>query len=167
MAFRLTPWQGKKSQNLPARREEGRDPFTMLQREMNRLFEDFNRDVGFGLERGEEGGAFVPHVNISENENEVTVTAELPGMDEKNIDVSISKNVLTLRGEKKDEREEKGRDFYRVERSFGQFHREIPLPGEVVSDKADASFKNGVLSIHLPKSKEAQQEAKKIQVGKQ
>jgi len=164
MAFRLSPWQGKKSQNLPARREERQDPFTLLQREMNRLFEDFNR--GFELEPfgGEGAKTWTPRVNVAENDKEVTITAELPGMDEKNIDISVSDNVLTIKGEKHDENEEKGRNFYRMERSFGSFQRSIALPAEVEMDKADASFKKGVLTVTLPKSKEAQKEVKKIEV---
>jgi len=130
---------------------------------MNRLFEEFQLGPWFS---GEEGGemAWSPRVNLSENEKELVVSAELPGMDEKNIDVSVSNDVLSIRGEKTEEKEEKEQDYHRVERRFGTFQRDIPLPAEVESDKVDATFKNGVLTIHLPKSPQAQTDVRKIQV---
>jgi len=130
---------------------------------MNRLFEEFQLGPWFS---GEEGGemAWSPRVNLSENEKELVVSAELPGMYEKNIDVSVSNDVLSIRGEKTEEKEEKEQDYHRVERRFGTFQRDIPLPAEVESDKVDATFKNGVLTIHLPKSPQAQTDVRKIQV---
>jgi HSP20 family protein len=84
------------------------------------------------------------------------VSAELPGMDDEDIEVSLSRDVLTISGEKKQEKEEKGRDYYRAERSYGSFRRSIPLPAEVNADKVDAVFSKGVLTITLPKTAKAE-----------
>jgi HSP20 family protein len=154
------------SKQLPAigRRD---DPFSVMRREMDRMLEDFSR--GFGLSPSREWGgglwsANEPRVDVAETDKEIKVQAELPGLQEKDINVDISDNHLTLRGEKKSEEEEKGADFYFQERSYGAFERSIPLPVEVDKDKAEASFKNGVLSIRLPKTAEAQQKVRKIPV---
>ncbi|HYG73417.1 MAG TPA: Hsp20/alpha crystallin family protein [Planctomycetota bacterium] len=161
MAFNLTPW--KKRSALPVRREES-DPFLALQKEMNRLLEDFNQSFGMTAFDGEQKGIWSPVVNVSEDDKNVTVSAELPGLDEKDVEVSVSDNILTIRGEKKEEKEDKGKNYYRMERHYGSFQRDVVLPSEVEMDKADATFKRGVLTISLPKSKEAQKEVKKIEV---
>lgn len=152
---------GRKS--LSVKREE-ENPFALLRREMDELFDSFYR--GLDLEPFFDGhrGAFTPTVDISENDKEIKVTAELPGMDEKDIEISLNKDTLSIKGEKKEEKEEQGRDYYRMERSYGSFHRTIPLPREVDSDKVDAQFKKGVLTITLPKTKKAVEETKKIAV---
>jgi len=95
------------------------------------------------------------------------VVAELPGMDEKDINLSIEDNALVLSGEKKSDVEEKGKTFHRVERTYGSFQRVIPLNVEVDEDKATASFKNGVLAITLPKAAEAVKQSKKITIKKE
>lgn len=135
-------------------------PFRSLHREMNRVFEDFFRD--FDLAPALAGGE-VPKIDVSETETEVLVSAELPGIDEKDVEVSLSQGVLTIKGEKKLEKEQKEKNFHRVERSYGSFQRSIPLPCDVEEDKADAAFKQGVLTVKLPKTKAAQQ-SKKIAV---
>jgi len=141
-------------------RDRGEEPFHSLQREMNRLFEGFFNDLKIEPAHS----LNFPRVDIKENDKELTVEAEMPGMTEKDIDVTLANNVLTLRGEKKQEKEEKDGQYYHVERSFGSFHREIPLPCEIESDKVNASFKNGVLKIKLPKCPEARKTAKKIEI---
>lgn len=160
MAIRdLVPF-GKK--NVPVRREDD-NPFAVLRREMDSLFDNFFR--GFDLEPFESRlGAFNPKVDVTENDKEIKISAELPGMDEKDIDVSIQKDVLTIKGEKKEEKEDKGKDYYRMERSYGSFSRSVPLPVEVETDKVEAKFKKGVLSITLPKTAKAVAETKKIAV---
>lgn len=149
----IMPWRGRES-------ELGRfdDPFTALQSRMNTLFDDF---MDRGLRRG---GAFIPSVDVSDRDKEILVTAELPGLDEKDIDVTVDDNALTIRGEKKEENREERDNYYHVERSYGSFHRTIPLPATVDRDKVKASFKKGVLKITLPKSPEAQERTKKIQI---
>lgn len=101
-------------------------------------------------------------MDVSETDKEVIVKAELPGMDPKEIDVSVRGDILTLAGERKQEKEEKGVNFHRVERSYGSFSRSIQLPAEVDTGKVEASYKDGVLRITLPKAKAAA--VKKIQV---
>jgi HSP20 family protein len=151
---------GKKS--VPARSEE-ENPFALLRREMDTLFDNFFR--GFNMEPFESRmGVFSPKVDVNETDREIKISAELPGMDEKDIDVSLQNDILTIKGEKKEEKEDKGKDYYRMERSYGSFSRTIPLPVEVETDKVEAKFKKGVLSITLPKTPKAVAETKKIAV---
>ncbi len=149
--------------NVPVRREEYSDPFMALQREMNRMFDNFFED--FGLTRWDEtSSGFYPQIDVKETDKEFQVIAELPGLDEKDIDISLSDDVLILRGEKRLEKEEKESNFYRMERSYGAFHRAIPLPAEVDTQHVEAVYKKGVLTVHLPKKPEAQRKVKKIAV---
>jgi HSP20 family protein len=111
-------------------------------------------------------GAGMPAVDVIDKEKEVEVRAELPGIDEKDIDVRLSDGTLTIRGEKKEEREEReeGGSYYVSERRYGSFQRSFRIPEGIDHDKVDASFRKGVLTITLPKTPEAQQKAKKIEV---
>ena len=155
----LVPF-GKKS--VPMRRYE-ENPFSLLRREMDSLFDNFFS--GFDIEPfGNRMGAFSPKIDVTENDKEIKISAELPGMDDKDIDLSLQNDMLTIKGEKKEEKEDKGKDYYKVERSYGSFSRSIPLPAEVDTNKADAKFKKGVLSITLPKTAKAISETKKIAV---
>ncbi len=137
---------------LPWRRERAvaeRDPFLALRREVDALFD------GFFSEFGEPARAlkdFDPRVDIKETDKEIHITAELPGVEEKDIDVSVSGDTVTIKGEKHEEKEEKGEDRHRIERSYGAFRRSFSLPCEIDADKAGASFKKGVLSLTLPKN---------------
>jgi HSP20 family protein len=142
----------------------GNDPFTAFRREMDRLFESFGRDLVWpgGESRG---AAMAPSIDVSETEGELRIEADLPGVEEKDVDVSISDNVLTIKGEKKAEKEEKKKDFHLVERSYGSFSRSLTLPFAADPSKAKATFKNGVLSISLPKPPEVKAKAKKIAIG--
>jgi HSP20 family protein len=106
----------------------------------------------------------VPAVDITETEKGYKVVAELPGMDEKNIEVKIANSMLTIKGEKQEDKEQEKPDYYIRERSFGSFERTFPVPDGVELDKADASFKKGVLTVTLPKTAEAQKAEKKITV---
>ncbi|RME79424.1 MAG: Hsp20/alpha crystallin family protein [Chloroflexi bacterium] len=154
----LVPW---KSKNVPVRRIE--DPFLAFRREMDRLFDEFFS--GFGLTPFEsQWGGFQPRVDVAETDKEIKVSAELPGLDENDIEVTLTDDVLTISGEKKEEKEDKGRNYYRMERSYGSFSRSIPLPCQVEQDKVEATFKKGVLTITLPKTAEAQKERKKIAI---
>jgi HSP20 family protein len=148
-------------------RREWEYPFGSFQREMNKLADDlfggFNLSPRAPLERGL-ATTFTPRVDVSETDKEIKVSAELPGMDEKDIDVSLARDTLTIKGEKKEEKEEKGEDYYRMERSYGSFTRSVSLRVEVDTDKVQATFKKGVLEITLPKTPEAIQETKKVPV---
>ena len=157
--------------NVPAKREERGDPFFALQREINRVFDSFSRGFfslsPFGMEsaeREESWGDFVPQVDVAENDKEVRVTAELPGMDEKSVSVSLSGDALTIQGEKTAEHEEKEKGYHRIERSYGSFHRRISLPAEIDSAKAQATFKNGVLTVTVPKSADQRKDVKRIPI---
>jgi HSP20 family protein len=157
----------RSKRNFPARRQETEDPFYSLQQEMNRIFDRFSR--GWGLDEPAAGfpevsGAYVPRVDVSENEKEVRVEAELPGLDEKNVEVMITDGSLVLKGQKEAEREERDKNYYRMERSYGFFQRAIPLPQSVDKNKAQAVFQKGVLVVTIPKSAESRQDVKKIPV---
>jgi HSP20 family protein len=152
-------------------------PFEGLRREVDRLFEDFQigswhspfgRSV-FDVDpfwRGEVSWGKAPAVDIAEKEKTYEITAELPGMDESNIDVKVSDGTLTIKGEKKDEREEKKKDYYLSERRYGSFQRSFGVPDGVDADKIEAHFKNGVLTVSLPKTPQAQKSEKKIAIAK-
>ena len=160
----LVPWK-RRQRDLDVRRDYD-SPLQALTQEMNRLFDDFRGrfDIEpFGFSRGE-AGAFMPSVDITDNDKEVRVTCELPGIEEKDIDITLSKDAITIKGEKKQETEDKGKGYYRMERSYGSFQRMVPLPAEIDDDKAQAEFKKGVLKITLPKTAEAQKSHKKIEV---
>jgi HSP20 family protein len=137
----------------------GNDPFSMMRREMDRLFDEFRGVRGGPYETG-----FAPAVNLRQTDKGVEVTAELPGIDEKNVEVSLAENVLTIRGEKKEEKEQKEGGWQMSERSFGSFVRTIPLPMEVDEDKVSAQFKNGVLTVMLPTAADTERKTKKIDV---
>jgi HSP20 family protein len=155
----LVPWREREGSSLAARRDS--DPLYSLQREVDRLFNEFSTlTPWYSGDRD-----FAPSVNVTERTQEIEVTAELPGMEEKDIDISIARGVLTIKGEKKQEREETEGDYYRRERRYGAFSRSIQLPTDILdTDMAEAVFKNGVLTIILPKLEEAQQISKRIEV---
>lgn len=141
-------------------------PFRSLQREVNRVFRDFFDeaslpDVGFGA--GTTPGISVK-MDIAETDKAFEVTAEMPGMDEKDIELSVADGVLTVKGEKKAEKEEKDKNYHRIERSYGSFQRSLALPPTVNVEAIDATFKKGVLTITLPKTAKAVEKAKKIEV---
>lgn len=145
----------------------GGDPFFSLQRDMNRLFDDAL--WGFGAastgRQSQAGGSVEARMNVSENENELRISAELPGVDEKDVEVTLEGDVLTIRGEKKFEEERGGEkeNYHFVERSYGSFQRSVQLPYSVKSEDVRAEFRNGVLTLTLPKSE--QQQRRKIPIG--
>lgn len=150
-------------------------PFEDLRREIDRLCYDFDRDFwpapfrrsAFEVEpfwRREVTWGAVPAVDIVEKDDAYEVTAELPGLDEKNVEVRLANGELTIRGEKQEEKEEKKKDYYLHERHFGSFERCFHVPEGVDTDKIEASFKMGVLTVTLPKKPEARKLEKKIEV---
>jgi len=147
---------------VPVKREEYH-PFSLLRQEINTLFDNFFR--GFEIEPFRSRlGVFSPSIDVKESDKDILIAAELPGMDDKDIDVSLTRDSLTIKGEKKQEKEEKGKDYYRMERSFGSFSRTIPLPAEIDTDKVKAEFRKGLLTVRLPKTEKAIKETKKITV---
>ena len=142
------------------------DPFFSLQGSVNDLFQNFFE--GFDLEPFEAYGkaiaGFSPKLEVTESEKEFTISAELPGLDEKDMEVTLEGDVLTVKGEKKEEHEENKVGYYRSERSYGAFQRSVVLPETINTDGVKAEVKKGVLKILLPKKPEAQIEHKKIEV---
>lgn len=160
----LIPWN-KNKQPATRKSEVGDYPLVGLQRDLNRVFEDFWGRFDRPYLRPFDGlGHFGPSIDVTETDNAVDISVELPGLDEKDIDVTLTDDVLTIRGEKKNAHEEKKKGYYLAERSFGSFYRSIPLPAGIDTEKADARFKRGVLSISLPKTPEARARTKKIEV---
>jgi HSP20 family protein len=162
----LIPW-GRNAQPTPSPYREEGDPFLTLHREMNRLFDDVFRgfDIApFGSFGGMGRMAGWPSVEVSETDKDIRVSAELPGLEEKDVEVLMSDGVLTIRGEKRSEVEDKSRAF--SERTYGRFERRIPLGWEVEEDKVNASFRNGVLTVTMPKSAKAAAKARRIAINR-
>jgi HSP20 family protein len=170
----------KKTSAPAAARPSGADALQSFRNEVDRLFDQFWR-IGFGLPslrrmfepeplwRGETTpfSFTAPMVDFSEDDKAFHITADLPGMNEKDINVTLSGDMLTITGERREETEEKERNYYFSERRFGSFRRAFSLPEGVDRDKIDATFKNGVLSLTLPKTAEAMKQQKKIDVKAQ
>ena len=147
-----------------------RRPFqglTAWEGDFERMMEDFfgRRLTGPFAGRWPRGfGAAAPAVDVYEEKDEVVAKAELPGLEKNDIEVNVIDHQLTIRGEKKEEQETKEKNFYRAERSYGSFFRTIELPADVESDRAKASFKNGVLEVHIPKTEEARKKTKQVRI---
>ena len=169
------PIKTEASQAVQASRTADWQPFEALRNQVDRLFHDFQggflqtplfrplsdiesfwrRDFGFNV---------TPAIDIVEKDTAFEVTVELPGLDVKDIDVRLANGMLTIKGEKREEKEEKTKDRYVSERRYGSFRRSLQVPGGVDADKIESSFKNGVLTVTLPKSPEAQKKQKTIPV---
>ena len=165
---------GEKATELSSALQAWR-PFESLRREVDRLFEEFDRNSwrspfrrsAFDIEpfwRRELSWGAAPAVDIVEKDNAYEVMAEVPGLEEKDIEVTFANDVLTIKSEKQEEKEEKKKNYYLHERHFGSFERSFRVPEGVDTDKIAASFKKGVLTVTLPKKPEAQKPAKKIEV---
>jgi HSP20 family protein len=163
----LIPW-GRNRNTLPATTNgtSEQNPFLALHREMNPLFDDAFRDFGAPLS-AMGGGLWFPNawpqIEVSETDKTVRVTAEIPGMEEKDIEVVLEGDALVLRGERRSESEDRDRAF--SERFYGRFERHIPLGSEIEDSKVEATFKNGLLTVILPKSAAAQSKVRRIVVN--
>ena len=138
-----------------------------MRRDLDKLFGDFFEPAArrrFGI-KPHEPGVVVPSVDVFERQGEIVVKADIPGVEKENIDITISKEHLTIKGEVKKEEEVRQEDYYSLERSFGSFSRAIPLPADADGSKAKASFKNGVLEVVFPKKEEAKQSEIKVSVS--
>jgi HSP20 family protein len=164
MAIRdLLPWKGQ-GQDLAPRQEERFDhPVMSLHRDINRLFDDMLR--GFSMPSLPSFGRSLgwPRIELSENDSEIRVTAELPGMEEKDIEISLNDHQLVIRGEKKSEISDEERGY--SERSYGRFERRIGLPTQIDEDKIEAAFRNGVLIVTVPRTAEAVKGRKTIPIN--
>jgi HSP20 family protein len=160
----LVPWTDKSW--TPAQRENLLDPLLPFRREINRLFDDVFRDFGRSA-IGTPFGAWaapMPSLDLTESDDEVVLTAELPGLDDKDVEVSVSGHVLTLKGEKKVEHEQQNGDAYYVERRFGSFSRSVQLPFAVRDEAVEARFEKGVLTVRIPKPADLQRSMRRIDV---
>jgi len=137
--------------------------FVGVQRDINRLFDNFFHS-GSQAEETMATSYFAPAVDIAEQENEYVVKVELPGVAKDDVKISVESNILTIKGEKKQEKEEKSKSFHRVERSYGSFQRSFTLPSTVKNDKIDAVFNSGILTITMPKSEEAKPKLIEVKV---
>lgn len=167
MVRNLIPWRKKTEALAPVR--EPSHPLDLLHRQMNDLVESFF--TGFGeadrwpLLPREFSLQAAPHFEVSETDDEVEVKAELPGMEEKDIEVLLDENLLTIRGEKKEEREEKKRNYHFSELSYGEFRRSLALPSGIDREKVKATFKKGVLKLTLPKTTASVAQRKRIEIA--
>lgn len=171
MAEAATKLPVKKSA-VPVKTEE-RTPFESLRSEIDRLFDDFrpfdwrlpSQVLGFEVPRITRAEWQVaPAMDLTEKDDAYEITVELPGLDEKNVDIKRSNHTLTIKGEKREEKEDKQKGYYLSERRYGSFQRSFQLPEGVDADKIDANFAKGVLTVKLPKTAEAQKAEKKITV---
>jgi HSP20 family protein len=156
---------------VPSRKNEerslaqrGGEPLSHLRNQINRVFDDFFGESRL-TPRREMAAGFWPQVDVTETDKEIKVSTDIPGVELKDIDVSVEDGMLIIKGEKKYEREEKEKGQYRMERSYGSFERAIELPAEVDESKAKAEFKKGVLRLILPKRPGAPSRRKKIPVA--
>jgi HSP20 family protein len=158
MKDKLIPWRSRSPQHED---DWTGHPFEMLHRELNNLFDTYYRGAGRPGRRTVLSAGF----ELSEADDEVQVKVELPGMDEKDIQVTIDENLLTIRGERKEQKETKKRNYHVSEMSYGGYSRTIPLPAEVDAGKAQARFKRGVLTLNLPKTEQAKAKRRQIPVS--
>ncbi|HEY9733471.1 MAG TPA: Hsp20/alpha crystallin family protein [Drouetiella sp.] len=170
----LIPWSwGKK--NLPVKKEESSHsestPYVSLHHDMNsafeRFFNAFESPLFMPSSEISRDGFFQPRVEVKESAKEIRVSVELPGVDEKDLDVSVDNQHLIVRGEKREEKEDSTSGYYRMERYYGSFQRSVALPCEIDKDRVEAKFKRGVLSVTLQKAASAQLDAKRITVRKE
>jgi len=139
--------------------------FSHMGLEFDRLFDDFFGRSLLGSSLGETGGVHSPRIDVKETKGALKISAEMPGIDEKDIDISVHDGMLTISGEKKVVKEDDELGYHRVERSYGCFMRDIPLSDMVDTGKIEAKFKNGVLTLTLPKTEKAIKERKKIAIS--
>ena len=142
-------------------------PLGRLRTEIDRLFEDFARPARGIFNFGLSGFTPVPALEMAEKDREYRLTAELPGLKEEDVDITIGDGMLTLSGEKREEEERKDEGFLLSERRYGRFERRIPLPADVDADTVSAEFKKGVLTITLPKDAKAAERTRKIAITTQ
>ena len=145
------------------------DPFSALRGEIDRAFEGFFGNGSFGalprMSFGTPMGELSPQIDMKETDNSIVLSAELPGIDEKDVDVSLRDNVLTLKGEKKSEKTEDKEDYHMTERHYGSFQRAFRLPDSIDPDQVTAAFDKGVLTVNVPKREEAKKAERKIAIG--
>lgn len=153
----LIPTTGRR--DTSGKKQSAYHPLRSLQQDIDLMFDNFFQ--GFPSE-STHSGLLTPHMDISETEKNYKVTLDIPGVDEKDLDISITGDTLSIRAEKQYENKEEGQRYHRVERSYGSYAKQLTLPSEVDADAISADYKNGVLTLDLPKKPEAQPVSKKI-----
>lgn len=173
---KLAPWnwfkdeEASETKHLPVSRagQNYYTPLTQLHQEIDRMFDSVFRNFGLpslGVNTALAQDALLkPNVDIAASDKEYTITVEVPGVEEDKIKLELADNTLTIKGEKKQESEKKEKDFYRVERSYGSFQRVLSLPEDADQDGIDAQFKNGVLTITLPRKAISKPKGKVIDI---
>jgi len=147
------------------RRLRLRDPFERMRQNMEQAFSERFEDLPSKWFGGDEAGIFRADLDIGETEDDLKITLDVPGIERKDIDISLSNHSLVVKGEREEKEEEKKEDYHRVERSFGAFERRITLPCEVDADRVSADLEKGVLTIMLPKSAQAKESERKIEIS--
>ena len=159
----LIPWR-EKSQ-VPTQRDDFLDPFVAFRREMDRMFDNFFNGLGArALRPSTAWQGVLPTIDVAETDKEMVITAEIPGLNDKDFEVTLAGDVLTIKGEKKAEQEEKDGNAYYAERRYGAFSRSVRLPFEVKDEQVDANYDKGVLTVRVPKPAEAQRAVRRIEV---
>lgn len=168
----LVPWSHKKNNghSVPATSERQADPYLALRHDMEELFDRFTRGLSGALpDLGPKGAeswfSAQPVVDVEDGEEELLVTAELPGVDEKDVHVLLEDDILTIRGEKKYDHEEKDKNRHYIERRYGSFERQIRLPFHTSDENITAKFDKGVLTLEIPKPAGAQEKVKEIPIS--
>lgn len=162
MIEKLLPWRRAENGHQLAKNSHY-NSFLELQKQMNNLFNNFFDNNALYADNT---GVFNPEFEVSETDKTIEVSAELPGMEEDNVDISIENNVLKITGEKRSEEKKDDKNYHFTERSYGAFKRCFSLPEGLALDKVEAKFKDGVLTMHLPKNEEYQQKVTKIKITK-
>lgn len=175
MAEAATKLPVKTEEKKPAGQKAGWAPFGSLHREIDRLFDNFHPlslrrsarpsmfDLDFDWPR-QESWSFAPAMDLVEKGKGFEISAELPGLEEKDIEIKVSNGTLVIRGEKSEEKEERDKEYYLSERRYGSFQRAFQMPAGIDTDKIEAKFAKGVLTVSLPKTAEARKQEKKISV---
>lgn len=175
---RLNPWnwfshEENQARNVPMQRGVPQvfSPLSQLHQDIDRMFDGVFR--GFGLPSLEvsrldnQNALLRPNIDVASTDKEYTITVEVPGVEEKDVKLELANDgTLTIRGEKKHEKEQRDKNFYRVERTFGSFQRTLSLPEDTNKENVEASFKNGVLTVTLPRTAVAKTPAKRIEIKK-
>lgn len=162
MIEKLLPWR-QADNNYSVAKNSRYNSLFELQKQMNELFGNFFEN---GALTSGEAEAFVPKFEVSESDKAIDISAELPGIEEDKIDISIENNILNISGEKQSEEKKDEKNFHLTERSYGSFNRYFSLPEGLALDKVEAKFKDGVLTMHLPKTDEYHKKVKKIKINK-
>jgi len=160
----LAPWRNEPKSQVTGAREDSLDPFVVFRREIDRMFDGFFDAYGRTGDAPSNWSSLTPTMDLVENEKDIVISAELPGLDEKDFEVTVAGDLLTLKGEKKSRQEERKGDSTYTERRYGSFSRSVRLPFEVKDEAVEASYDKGVLTVRVPKPAGLQPAVRRIEV---